>query len=68
MRARSELLEQALVDAEVLRAQAELTCAESQTTYDAAKQALVASQKVLVAATRTTDALRKVITLDVGEG
>lgn len=61
---RSALLDQVLVDAEIVRAQAELTCAESQALYDAAAAVLLSSQKALAAATRTTVALRELADAD----
>ena len=61
---RSAVLDQLLVDAEILRAQAELTCAESQVVYDAARAMLLSSQKALAAATRTTVALRELADAD----
>ena len=64
MDSRHALLEQALVDAEVVRAQAELTCAQAQAVYDAARGSLLSSQQSLAAATRTTQVLRELVTID----
>ena len=64
---RQALLEQALVNAEIVRAQAELTCAESLAVYDAAKEALRSSQQALAAATRTTTVLRELVSSDPPE-
>jgi hypothetical protein len=58
---RHALLEQALVNAEIVRAQAELNCAESLAVYDAASDALRSSQQALAAATRTTTVLRELV-------
>jgi hypothetical protein len=65
---RSALLEQALVDAEIVRAQAELTCTESQAVYDAARKSLVAARQALAAASRTTEVLRQLASADAQEG
>ena len=68
MSMRSAGLEQALVDAESWRSQAELMCADSQLAYDAARQTLLASQQALAAAGRTTETLRALISADLLEG
>ena len=52
------------MDAEVVRAQAELNCAESQLLYDAAREALLSSRQALAAATRTTQVLRQLSSID----
>ena len=67
MSSRSARLEQALIDAESWRAQVELTCAESQVAYDAARQSLLASRQALAAATKTTDLLRELVSADLLE-
>ena len=64
MDGRHALLEQALVDAEIVRAQAELNCAESQLVYDAARHSLRSSEQALAAATRTTQVLRALVSID----
>ena len=68
MSSRSASLEQALVDAESWRSQAELTYAESQLAYDAARVALMAAQQALTAAGRTTDTLRALVSAELLEG
>ena len=67
MGSRHALLEQALVDAEIVRAQAELTCAESQAVYDAARESLRSSRQALAAAARTTQVLRELVSIDSPE-
>lgn len=64
---RSARLEQALVDAESLRAQAELTRLDNQAVYEAARQALLSSERALAAATRTSDLLRQLADAPVVE-
>ena len=65
MSSRQALLEQALVDAEIVRGQAELNCAESQVLYDAARGALLSSRQALAAATRTTQVLRQLVSVEL---
>jgi hypothetical protein len=68
MTGRSDALEQALVDAESWRAQAELTCAEAQVAYDAAGQTLDTAQRSLAAAARTTGLLRELVSAELLSG
>lgn len=51
-------IEQALIDAEVLRAQAELTHSETRVAYDAARQTLLSAEQALAASLRNVEALR----------
>jgi hypothetical protein len=68
MTGRSDAFEQALVDAESWRAQAELTCAEAQVAYDAARKTLGTARQALTIATRTTGLLRELVSEELLTG
>ncbi len=60
---RHVLLEQAIVDAEIVRTQAELICGESRVVCDAARESLLSSQQGLAAVMRTTQVLRDLLSI-----